>query len=78
MGGYHYSCSSCNGHRLWSGMTDDPHDDSTNWAGNLPKTSDNSPKRTTKRDTGRAEQPDVQRQESRLATQKETKPSIPD
>lgn len=42
---------------------DDPHDDSTNWAGNLPKANINKPERTDKRDTGRTKQPDVQRKE---------------
>lgn len=42
---------------------DDPHDDITDWLGNLPKASTDSTKRPTERDTGGPEQPDVQRKE---------------
>ena len=50
---------------------DDPHDDSTNWIGNLPKEGTDSTERITKRTSGRAKQSDVQRTEPRLATQKQ-------
>jgi hypothetical protein len=42
---------------------DDPHDDITQWIGNLPKTNTDSTERTTERDTRRPQQPDVQRKE---------------
>ena len=42
---------------------DDPHDDSTQWIGNLPKAGDDSPKRSTECDTGGTKQSDVQRKE---------------
>ena len=48
---------------------DDPHDDSTNWIGNLPKEGTDSTERTTKRTSRRAKQSDVQRKEPRLASQ---------
>jgi len=42
---------------------DDPHDDVTHWAGQVPEASDDSSKRTTKRRARRRQQPDVQRTE---------------
>ena len=42
---------------------DDPHDDVTHWAGQVPEASDDSSKRTSKRRTRRRQQPDVQRTE---------------
>ena len=42
---------------------DDPHDDITDRLGNLPKASTDSTECPTERDTGRPEQPDVQRKE---------------
>ena len=42
---------------------DDPHDDITDRLGNLPKAPTDSPECPTERDTGRAEQSDIQRKE---------------
>ena len=42
---------------------DDPHDDITDWLGNLPKAPTDSAQRSTECDTGGPEQPDVQRKE---------------
>jgi hypothetical protein len=42
---------------------DDPHDDSTNWIGNLPKEASNSTECPTKRDARWPQQSDVQRKE---------------
>lgn len=46
---------------------DDPHDDITDRLGNLYKEDTNSTKRSSKRDTGRPKQSDVQRKESSMA-----------
>jgi hypothetical protein len=49
---------------------DDPHDDSTNWIGNLPEEGTDSTECTNKRTSRGAKQSDVQRKEPRLASQK--------
>ena len=59
-------------------MTDDPHDDSAHWAGQLRSKSNDGTECTTKRTTRRAEQPDVQRKKPRLAKDEPTQPSVPD
>jgi hypothetical protein len=46
---------------------DDPHDEVTHWVGNLPQESNDSGKRTDKRNTRRSKQSNVQRQESSVA-----------
>ena len=46
---------------------DDPHDDSTNWIGNLPKEGADSTECPTKRDARWPQQSDVQRKESPVA-----------
>lgn len=58
------------------GEDDDPHDDSTHWAGRLPKTSTNSVERTAKCDTRGQQQSNVQRQESSMAKGRKKKFSI--
>ena len=42
---------------------DDPHDESTQWIGNLPKAGTNNAKHSTERDPRRKDEPDVQRKE---------------
>jgi hypothetical protein len=51
---------------------DDPHDDSTHWAGQIHKESTDSNERDTERDTRRTEQPNVQRTKSSMAKRKKT------
>ena len=51
---------------------DDPHDDSTHWAGQIHKESTDSNERDTERDTRRTEQPNVQRKKSSMAKRKKT------
>lgn len=65
-------CTYRSRYRLWGSMTDDPHDDSAHWAGQLPRKTDDGTKRTDKRDPGREKQSDVQRQESRVAETQQT------
>ena len=48
---------------------DDPHDDSTNWIGNLPKEGSDCNERPDKRTARWPKQSNVQRKEPRLAAQ---------
>jgi hypothetical protein len=46
---------------------DDPIDDVSHWVGQLPKQNTYIPERTAERDTGRRQQPDVQRKKPPVA-----------